>query len=115
MNILNRLKLELNNQNYYKDEEYKQFLSENNLKWDEIYNKENNQRQLLLTVLDILETISNDIDLMRKITDNITGFSIGDAYKQLEKRIDNIKNKIATIPDPNKIEEDDNIHLLFYR
>lgn len=113
MVIIERLKLELNKQDLFAEEEYKQFLIENNLVAEEEYNKEKHYKGLLLTVLDVLEATSNDIDLMRKISDQTTGFSIDAAYKFLEKRIDKIKDKIATMK--NDENEDSNISLLFYR
>ena len=98
MKILERLKLELNNQEYYTDIEYTQFLTENNLNPTLDYDKQLNQRDLLLTVLDILESISNDIDLMRKIADDSNGFTTENASKFLSERKSEIKAKIATLP-----------------
>lgn len=47
MQTLDRLKKELSNQQYFTDEQYIQFLAENT------YTKEEMQKQLLLTVLDV--------------------------------------------------------------
>ena len=67
------------------------------------------QKQLLFTVIDILEAVTNDIDLMTGIS---TEFSdIGQAYEFLEMRIINIKDKIAAIPEP---EEDYSAFSLMY-
>ena len=102
MNILERLKLELANKEYLTDDEYKVFLAENG--FDVIinpeYDKATMQKQLLLTVLDILEVVSNDVDIMRKVETEFTTTS--DAYKYLEKRIAQIKDRIAGIPDPEE-------------
>ena len=102
MNTLERLKLELNNKEYLTDTEYTQFLSENG--FDTVimpeYDKATMQKQLLLTVLDILEVVSNDVDIMRKVETEFTTTS--DAYKYLEKRIAQIKDRIASIPDPEE-------------
>lgn len=98
MNILDRLKLELANKEYLSDEEYKVFLAENG--FDIItmstYDKATMQKQLLLTVLDILEVVSNDVDIMRKVETEFTTTS--DAYKYLEQRMAQIKDRIASLP-----------------
>lgn len=87
--------MELSNQEYFTDKQYTQFLSENNLSPTNVYNKNTHQRNLLLTVLDILEAISNDLDIMKSIT---TEFSTtGAAYKYIEQRIGQGKDKIASI------------------
>lgn len=98
MTNLERLKLELSNKDYFTDVEYEVFLSENNLNSTDTYSKNNNQRDLLYTVIDILDAVSNDVDIMRKVADETTGLTVEGAYKYLEKRIDKIRDKIATIP-----------------
>ena len=58
------------------------------------------QKSLLCTVVDVLEAVTNDIDLMTGIS---TEFSnIGQAYEFLEARIQQVKDKIASIPDENE-------------
>ncbi len=109
MQVLNRLKMELSNQEYFTDEQYIQFLTENNLSPTAEYVKSDMQKQLLFTVIDILEAVTNDIDLMTGIS---TEFSdIGQAYQFLEARIGQVKDKIAAIPDP---EEDYSCFSLMY-
>ncbi len=97
MTVLERLSLELSNKEYLTQEEYKQFLSENELISIDEYNKATMQKQLLLTVVDILEVVANDVDIMRKVETEFTTTS--DAYKYLQERIQNIKDRIASIPD----------------
>lgn len=101
MDVLTRLKMELSNQEYFSDDQYSQFLMENNLTATETYNKETMYKQLLLTVLDVFEAVANDVDLMQSITTefNTTGAA---AYKYIEKRIAQVKDKIASIPDPDE-------------
>lgn len=100
MIILDRLKMELSNQQYFPDEQYIQFLVENNLTPTDNYDKSTMQKQLLLTVLDILEAIANDTDLMTSIS---TEFSnTGQAYKSIEMRIGQVKDKIAAIPESDE-------------
>ena len=109
MQVLDRLRMELSNQQYFSDEQYIQFLAENSLAPTDEYDKPTMQKNLLYTVLDVLEAVTNDIDLMTGIS---TEFSnIGQAYEFLEARIQQVKDKIASIPDP---EEDYTCFSLMY-
>lgn len=109
MQVLDRLRMELSNQSYFSDEQYIQFLTENSLTPTDEYDKPTMQKQLLYTVLDILEAVSNDIDIMRSIE---TEFSNeGSAYKYIADRIQQVKDKIASIPEP---EEDYTCFSLMY-
>ena len=100
MKVLDRLKMELSNQQYFSDEQYIQFLTENSLTPTDEYDKSTMQKSLLFTVVDVLEAVTNDIVLMRGIS---TEFSnIGQAYEFLEARIQQVKDKIAAIPDENE-------------
>ena len=109
MKVLDRLKMELSNQQYFSDEQYIQFLTENSLTPTDEYDKSTMQKSLLFTVVDVLEAVTSDIDLMTGIS---TEFSnIGQAYEFLEARIQQVKDKIAAIPDEN---EDYNCFSLMY-
>ena len=100
MQVLDRLKMELSNKQYFPDEQYTQFLTENSLTSTDEYDKQTMQKPLLFTVLDILEAVSNDIDVMRSIE---TEFSNeGSAYKYIADRIQQVKDKIASIPEPDE-------------
>ena len=90
-------------------EQYIQFLTENSLTPTDEYDKSIMQKSLLFTVVDVLEAVTNDIDLMTGIS---TEFSnIGQSYEFLEARIQQVKDKIAAIPDEN---EDYNCFSLMY-
>ena len=109
MKVLDRLKMELSNQQYFSDEQYIQFLTENSLTPTNEYDKSTMQKSLLFTVVDVLDAVTNDIDLMTGIS---TEFSnIGQAYEFLEARIQQVKDKIAAIPEP---EEDYSCFSLMY-
>lgn len=96
MKVIDRLKLELSNQEYFTDTEYNQFLAENDLDPDEEYLKAVMQSDLYQTVIDVLEAVSNDINIMRSIT---TSFgSIGQAYEYIDARIQQVRDKQAAIP-----------------
>lgn len=91
MKVLDRLKMELSNQQYFSDEQYIQFLTENSLTPADEYDKSTMQKLLLFAVVDILEAVTNDIDLMTGIS---TEFSdIGQAYSFLEARIQTVPGK----------------------
>ena len=112
MTNLERLKLELSNKQYYTDDEYSVFLNENNLIPTDTYSKTTSEIDLLKTVVNILETLSNDVDLMRKIdSKDIT--SIDQAALYLSKRITSIENKILDLEE--KKNGNSNTTILFYR
>lgn len=94
--------MELGHKEYFTDDEYLQLLKENG--YDTLiqpdYNKETDQKMLLLTVLDILEAVSNDVDLMRKVETEFTTTS--DAFKYLQERIQTVKNRISAIPEADE-------------
>ena len=102
MTILERLKLELANKEYLTDEEYKVFLAENgfDIIINPIYDKATMLQPLLLTLIDIFEVVSNDVDIMRRVETEFTTTS--DAYKHLQERIQAVKNRIASIPLPDE-------------
>lgn len=112
MTNLERLKLELSNKEYYTDAEYSVFLDENNLVPTGTYSKATNQINLLETVISVLETLSNDVDMMRKI-DSKEITSIDQAYKYLAERITSIKTKILEIQESQE-ENYSNIRPIFF-
>lgn len=112
MSNLERLKLELSNKEYYTDDEYSVFLNENNLIPNSDYNKENNQINLLETVVSILETLSNEVDLMRKI-DTKDIITTEQAFKYLDVRITKVNAKILEIKE-SKEEKQGNIRPIFF-
>lgn len=110
MQIFDRLKMELSNQEYFTDKQYIQFSTENNLSPADEYINTDMQNNLLYTVIDVLEAVTNDIDLMTCIS---TEFNyIGYAYQFLEARIGQVKAKIAAIPEP---EEDYSCFSLMFK
>lgn len=100
MKVYDRLLMELANQQYLTEEQYKQYLIENDLKPTAEYVKADMQKQLYFTVIDILEAMQNDMDVMTTISTDFT--DIGQAYEFLEARVINLKDKIASIPDPEE-------------
>lgn len=93
---LDRLKIELNNKEYYSDDVLAMYLDENSLTSTDTY-ATTMKKQLLQTVYDILQSLSNNIDLFRSVE---TEFStVGDAYKYLKQRMDDLEVRILAIPD----------------
>ena len=94
--VLDRLKIELSNKEYYNDDVLAMYLSENDLTSTDTY-ATTMKKQLLQTVYDILQSLSNNIDLFRSVE---TEFStVGDAYKYLKQRMDDLEVRILAIPD----------------
>lgn len=104
MTTLERLKVELNQKPYFSDEIFNMYLEENDLNPAEKYNKAKDQRGLFGAVLDVLQSLANDIDLFRKTETEF--ISTDEAYKYLQRRLDNIKNRIAAIPDEGESRSD---------
>lgn len=101
MKVYDRLKMELSNQQYLTVEQYCQLLIEQGLDPAEEYDKASMQKALLLTEIEVLETIANDVDFMTSFSSDFV--NIGQAYEFIEARIINLKDKIASIP----IEEEE--------
>lgn len=113
MFVLERLKFELSNKSYFDDSDYVSILEENGLDSSVLYDKSTMQKKLLFTVVDILEAVSNDVDLMRKVE---TEFETTDAaFKHIQARIQDIKKRISTIPDPVDPESNSIFSLMFTR
>lgn len=97
MTNLERLKIELSNKQYYEDNVLSMYLFENKLAASANYSKKYNQKQLMQTVFDVLQSLANNIDLFRKVETEFT--TTGQAYRYLEKRMNDIEKRILTIPD----------------
>lgn len=100
MKVLDRLRMGLSNQSYFSDEQDIRFLTENSFVPTDEYDKPTMQKQLLFTIVDILEVVTNDIDIMNGIS---TEFSnIWQVYEFMEARIQQVKDKIVAIPEPEE-------------
>lgn len=111
MKIIERLQMELNNKEYMSMLQYKTLLEENNLVAEDNYIKSEHQIQLLETVKDVLNVLSNNIELMMKQeTEFIT---TSEAYRNLDIRISKLENRIADL----KFQEESSSHIrpLFFR
>ena len=108
---LERLKIELNNRPYYSDDIYNMYLSENNLDPEDTYNKKTMQKRLLYTVLDVLESLSNDINIFRSVETEFT--TVSDAYSELHKRLYALQRRIDSVPDDGEKKQSD-VSFLFH-
>ena len=98
MTTLERLKVELGKA-YFDDEVYTQYLLENNLNATNPYNHITMKRDLLLTVYDVLQALSNDLELFRRIDTEYA--TTGEAYNSLQQRLLDVERRINAIPDPD--------------
>ncbi len=114
-NNLERLKLALNNKEYYTDDEYRLFLEESGLYPEDVYIKDTMEIQLLETVIVVLESLSNDVDMMRRVSSDEIGLTTDEAYKYLATRIKTLNEKILTLKEMNESQEEySNIRPIFF-
>jgi hypothetical protein len=98
MTVLERFKIEIGKQ-YFPDTTYVMYLDENGLYAGDTYIKSQMQRQLLMTLLDCLQALANDIDLFRRVDTQFATTS--DAYLNLRDRIEDIERRINSLAEPN--------------
>lgn len=111
--VLNRLKLELNNKDYYPDDTLSIYLDENNLVSTATYDKKTMRKQLYQTVYDVLNSLANNIDLFHSVETEFTTTS--EAYKYLQERLNDIQAKIISIPDDTTDNESEsNFNFMFH-
>lgn len=97
MTNLFRLEFELNEKDYFSDktktqEVYMEVLDENNLDPFDIYNKENDQIRMLESVYTILQMLSNNIDMFRRVETEFATTTA--AYQYLQKRLKDLRSEI---------------------
>lgn len=99
VNVTNydRLMMYLNHKQYYPEYEMRVYLSENGLEATNLYNKNTDYRKMHCAILEILESLTNNLDLFRTVETEFATTS--EAYASLERRIQKLKQKIDEIPD----------------
>lgn len=99
VNVTNyeRLMMYLNHKQYYPEYEMRVYLSENGLESSKLYNKNTDYRKMHCALLEILESLTNNIDIFRTVETEFATTS--EAYNYLERRIQKLKQKIDEIPD----------------
>lgn len=101
--VLERLKIELNNKEYYSDDIMAMYLEENDLDATATYIKSDMQKQLLQVVYDILQSLSNNLDLFRNVQTEFA--NTGEAYKYLKARMEDIQARMLSIPDGTSTQD----------
>ncbi len=104
MTNLTRLKLELNNRDYFQDEIYLELLEENNLDPFDDYDKANDRVNLLETVYSVLQMLSNDTDKYIKVETEFATTSA--AYQHLQKRLKDVRSEIDRVKTETHYEEE---------
>lgn len=95
---LDRLKLELNNKDYFgrsSDYIYGNILEENNLDPCEFYEKANDRVNMLESVYAILQMLANDIENFQKVETEFATTSA--AYQYLQKRLSDVRSEIERV------------------
>ena len=92
-----RLMMYLNHKQYYPEYEMKVYLTENGLDGSEIYDKNKHYRKMHCAILEILESLANNVDIFRTVETEFA--TTTEAYNYLERRIQRLKQKIDEIPD----------------
>lgn len=92
-----RLMMYLNHKQYYPKYEMCVFLTENGLEGSEIYDENTGYRKMHCAILEILESLANNIDIFRTVETEFA--TTTEAYNYLERRIQKLKQKIDEIPD----------------
>lgn len=93
----NRLTQELSGKQYFDEATYHMYLNENGLDGAATFNKDTDFKKLLRTVYDILEALSNNLDLFRSVETEFT--TTGQAYEYLENRLQRLERRINSISD----------------
>lgn len=106
MTNLQRLKLEINLNGAYTDDQLTVFLQENGLTATEEYNPSSNtnKKNILKTALSILEAIANNPQLMKSYKSE--EISVTEFSENLQNRIDQLERKIRILPDDYEVYND---------
>ena len=112
MQNIERLQLYLNRKPYFDYGDYEQFLQENGLDPYTEYKVENDKREMLQTVYDVLQCLANDIDNFRRIETEFVTTSAAEQY--LEKRLKSLKADIDKLEDIEKQDGTDSVTGYFF-
>lgn len=112
MQNIERLQLYLNRKPYFDYGDYEQFLQENGLDPYTEYKVENDKREMLQTVYDVLQCLANDIDNFRRIETEFVTTSAAEQY--LEKRLKSLRAEIEKLEDLEKQDGTDSVTGYFF-
>ena len=95
---IERLNFEMNDKDYFGTSQqnlYENILNDNNLDPLDEYSKENDRVNMLESVYDILNMLSNDIDKFRRVETEFVTTSA--AYQYLQKRLNDLRAEIDRV------------------
>lgn len=95
---IERLNFELNDKDYFGNSQsglYENVLQDNNLDPLDEYSKDNDRVNMLESVYDILNMLSNDIDKFRRVETEFVTTSA--AYQYLQKRLKDLRAEIDRV------------------
>lgn len=95
---LERLNFELNDKDYFGSTQqnlYENILQDNNLDPMDEYSKDNDRVNMLESIYDILNMLSNDIDKFRRVETEFVTTSA--AYQYLQKRLKDLRTEIDRV------------------
>lgn len=98
MTNLSKLEIELNNNKYFGNNTENvlvSILEDNNLDPYEEYTKANDRVNMLESVFDVLQALSNDINSFRKVETEFTTTSA--AYEYIQRRLKDIRAEIDRV------------------
>ena len=113
MNNKERLQLEIKGIELT-DTEIDVYLLENGLVATDIYHPESNsnKKSIYATALSILESIANDVSLMKTI--KVDDMTVSEFHDTLMKRIDQLDDKIRTMPTDDNGSGDGASYFIMY-
>lgn len=95
---LERLNFELNDKDYFGSTQqnlYENILQDNNLDPMDEYSKDNDRVNMLESIYDILNMLSNDVDKFRRVETEFVTTSA--AYQYLQKRLKDLRTEIDRV------------------
>lgn len=95
---IERLNFELNDKDYFGNSQqnlFENILNDNNLDPFDEYSKENDRVNMLESVYDVLNMLSNDIDKFRRVETEFVTTSA--AYQYLQKRLKDLRAEIDRV------------------
>lgn len=99
MNNLERLKFELSGKEYFDNQDslLTEILEENGLDATEDYSKDNDRVAMLESVYEVMQALSNNIEMFRKVETEFT--TVSAAYQYLQNRLKDIRGEINRVKD----------------
>lgn len=109
--VLKRFKIELNDtdiendsdKNYMKDSVYTMYLSERGLTASNTYDNTTMRRKLFQTLYDVFNVFANNLNIYFTHTKEFE--TVGEAYTNLQSRLNYIQNEICHIADPDTTDD----------